>query len=241
MYLCIRHEQKQNTMKEILTFLQDLAAHNDREWFTANKQRYQTVQERWNDFCLQLIREIGEYDADIARLTLRDCTYRIYRDTRFSNDKTPYKTHFGVFLAPGGKKSMHSGYYFHVGTGTTDGYPHAHMLAVGNYCYDPQAVKVLREDICYGWEEFSRDVLAVADPRFKPDMDGALKKVPKGFDPEAPCADWLRMKSYGLSFNFDNDFLFAPDLAKRVAAIFRSAKPFNDYINRGVDYALHEM
>lgn len=147
------------TMNEILQFLQDLAAHNDRGWFNENKQRYQ----------------------------------------------------------------------------------HAHMLAVGNYCYDPQAVKVLREDICYGWEEFSQNVLAAADPRFQPDMEGALKKVPKGFDPEAPCADWLRMKCYGLSFNVGNDFLLAPDLAQRVAAIFRTAKPFNDYINRGVDFAKHEL
>lgn len=229
------------TMNEILQFLQDLAAHNDREWFNENKQRYQQAQSKWNEFCLQLIHEIGQYDPEIARLTLRDCTYRIYRDTRFSNDKSPFKTHFGVFLAPGGKKSMHAGYYFHVGTGEGEGYPHAHMLAVGNYCYDPQAVKVLREDICYGWEEFSQNVLAAADPRFQPDMEGALKKVPKGFDPEAPCADWLRMKCYGLSFNVGNDFLLAPDLAQRVAAIFRTAKPFNDYINRGVDLALHEL
>lgn len=228
-------------MNAILQFLQDLAAHNDREWFNANKQRYQQAQSKWNEFCLQLIHEMGQYDPEIARLSLRDCTYRIYRDTRFSNDKSPFKTHFGVFLAPGGKKSMHAGYYFHVGTGEGEGYPHAHMLAVGNYCYDPQAVKVLREDICYGWEEFSHNVLNAADPRFQPDMDGALKKVPKGFDPEAPCADWLRMKCYGLSFNIDNDFLLAPDLAQRVAAIFRTAKPFNDFINRGVDYAQHEL
>lgn len=228
-------------MNAILQFLQDLAAHNDREWFNANKQRYQQAQSKWNEFCLQLIHEMGQYDPEIARLSLRDCTYRIYRDTRFSNDKSPFKTHFGVFLAPGGKKSMHAGYYFHVGTGEGEGYPHAHMLAVGNYCYDPQAVKVLREDICYGWEEFSHNVLNAADPRFQPDMDGALKKVPKGFDPEAPCADWLRMKCYGLSFNIDNDFLLTPDLAQRVAAIFRTAKPFNDFINRGVDYAQHEL
>ena len=125
-------------MKELLSFLRDLENNNNREWFQTNKERYLCVQKTWNTFCENLIQEIGTYDPDIARLTLRECTYRIYRDTRFSKDKTPYKTHFGVFLAKGGKKSMHAGYYFHIGTGTADTYPHAHMLAAGNYCYDPR-------------------------------------------------------------------------------------------------------
>ena len=107
-------------MKEVIAFLRDLQRNNHREWFNDNKQRYVEAQQKWNGYCEELIREIGKYDPCIASLTLRDCTYRIYRDTRFSTDKSPYKTHFGVFLAPGGKKSMHAGYYFHVGTGEAD-------------------------------------------------------------------------------------------------------------------------
>jgi uncharacterized protein (TIGR02453 family) len=143
-------------MKEILQFLRDLSCNNNKEWFTANKDRYQKVLAKWYDFCEQLICEIGKYDSDIASLTIKDCTYRIYRDTRFSKDKTPYKTHFGVFLAPGGKKSMHAGYYFHIGTGGGNSYPEAHMLASGNYCYDSKTVKVLREDISDGWRNSKR-------------------------------------------------------------------------------------
>ena len=140
-------------MKEILKFVRDLTQNNNREWFNANKPRYQAVLKQWHDFCLKLIAEIGSFDPDIAKLTIADCTYRIYRDTRFSPDKTPYKTHFGVFLCPGGKKSMHAGYYFHLGTGLSDSYPHAHMLASGNYCYEPAVIPILREDISDGWEE----------------------------------------------------------------------------------------
>lgn len=227
-------------MKEILSFLRDLQANNNREWFNENKPCYKMVQEKWNEFCMELIGEIGQYDEDIAKLTLRECTYRIYRDTRFSNDKSPYKTHFGVFLAPGGKKSMHSGYYFHVGTGMGDSYPNAHMLAAGNYCYDARAVKILREDISDGWDEFKRDVLDVADSRFAVDMDGALKKVPREYSADAPYADWMRLKSYCLALNVEDDFLLQPNLAKRVAEIFRTTKPFNDYINRAVDYVIEE-
>ena len=223
-------------MKTVLQFLRDLAQHNDRAWFNEHKERYLAVQQRWNEFCESLIGEIGAFDPDIARLTLRDCTYRIYRDTRFSPDKSPYKTHFGVFLAPGGKKSMHAGYYFHVGTGESNEYPQGHMLAAGNYCYEPKAIQILREDISDGWENFQNEVLAVADPRFVVDQEGALKHVPKGYAPDAPYADWMRLKSYCLVMNVDDDFITQPDLAKRVADLFRTTKPFNDYINRAVDF-----
>ncbi|MDY4846909.1 MAG: DUF2461 domain-containing protein [Parabacteroides sp.] len=223
-------------MKTVLQFLRDLAQHNDRAWFNEHKERYLAVQQRWNEFCESLIGEIGAFDPDIARLTLRDCTYRIYRDTRFSPDKSPYKTHFGVFLAPDGKKSMHAGYYFHVGTGESNEYPQGHMLAAGNYCYEPKAIQILREDISDGWESFQNEVLAVADPRFVVDQEGALKRVPKGYAPDAPYADWMRLKSYCLVMNVDDDFITQPDLAKRVADLFRTTKPFNDYINRAVDF-----
>ena len=223
-------------MKTVLQFLRDLAQHNDRAWFNEHKERYLAVQQRWNEFCESLIGEIGAFDPDIARLTLRDCTYRIYRDTRFSLDTSPYKTHFGVFLAPGGKKSMHAGYYFHVGTGESNEYPQGHMLAAGNYCYEPKAIQILREDISDGWESFQNEVLAVADPRFVVDQEGALKRVPKGYAPDAPYADWMRLKSYCLVMNVDDDFITQPDLAKRAADLFRTTKPFNDYINRAVDF-----
>ena len=224
-------------MKEILHFLRDLDAHNNREWFAANKGRYEAVMRRWNAFCEELIRAIGSYDEDIARLSVKDCTYRIYRDTRFSLDKSPYKTHFGAFLSKGGKRSMHAGYYFHVGTGGGSGYPHAHMLAAGNYCYEPRVIKMLREDISFGWEEFKSSVLDVADPRFTLDMDGALKRVPKEYPADAPYADFMRLKSYTLLTTFDDAFLLQPHLAERVAELFRTVKPFNDYINRAVDFS----
>lgn len=227
-------------MQEILRFLRELSQNNNKEWFTANKEWYQQVQAQWHAFCESLIAEVGAFDPAIAKLTIKDCTYRIYRDTRFSHDKRPYKTHFGVFLAPGGKKSMHAGYYFHVSTGDEQGYPEAHMLASGNYCYDTEAIKILREDISDGWEEFKEKVLDKAHEGFYVDMEGALKRVPKGFDATAPYADFMRLKSYCLVMDVDDDFITAPDLAKRVAALFRTTKPFNDYVNRAVDYAREE-
>ena len=228
-------------MKEILDFLRALEKHNNRKWFSTNKERYPEVLKKWNAFCENLITEIGRFDENIAPLTIKDCTYRIYRDTRFSKDKSPYKTHFGVFLAKGGKKSMHAGYYFHIGTGNSSEYPHAHMLASGNYCYDNMAVKILREDISDEWQTFSTSILGQVNRLFIPDMEGALKRVPREYDPNAPYADWMRMKSYCLTAKTDDKFLLEDDLAKRVAELFKTTKPFIDYINRAVDYVKEEM
>lgn len=223
-------------MEEIVKFLRELSCNNNREWFAANKEWYQAVLAKWYAFCEELIAEIGKFDADIARLTVKDCTYRIYRDTRFSKDKSPYKTHFGVFLAPAGKKSMHAGYYFHVGTGVGDSYPSAHMLAAGNYCYDTKAIKRLREDISFEWESFEKEVLRKADPMFEMDMEDALKKVPKEYPADAPYADFMRLKSFCLVAKVDDGFVSSPNLVKRLAEIFLTTKPFNDYVNRAVDF-----
>lgn len=223
-------------MKDIIDFLRDLSCNNNKEWFAANKQRYQTMLARWYEFCGKLIETVGQFDPDIAHLSVKDCTYRIYRDTRFSADKSPYKTHLGVFLSKGGKKSMHAGYYFHVGTGSGEDYPHCHMIASGNYCYEPRVVKMIREDISFGWEEFKEDVLDVADPSFRVDMDGALKRVPKEYPTDAPYSDFMRLKSFSLVTYLDDDFILQSNLVSRVAELFKTVKPFNDYINRAVDY-----
>ena len=228
-------------MQEISDLLRELEKYNNREWFNTNKERYQEVLKKWYAFCEELITEIGRFDADIAPLTIKDCTYRIYRDTRFSKDKSPYKTHFGVFLAKGGKKSMHAGYYFHIGTGNSSKYPHAHMLASGNYCYDNKAVKILREDISDEWETFSTSILGKANSMFTPDMEGALKRVPREYAPNAPYADWMRMKAYCLTAQVDDNFLLDDNLAHRLAELFKNTKPFVDYINRAVDYVKEEM
>lgn len=82
-------------MQDIITFLRELQANNHREWFMANKDRYATLQARFNGFVDELIHEISRFDETVTGLTAKDCTYRIYRDVRFSADKSPYKTHMG--------------------------------------------------------------------------------------------------------------------------------------------------
>ena len=226
-------------MKEIISFLRDLSQNNNREWFMANKARYTAVAERFNAIVDELIREIARYDASVTGLTAKDCTYRIYRDVRFSADKSPYKTHMGAFICRGGKKSGYSGYYFHIGTGG-EGYPAAHMLAAGDYCCDPKVLQVLREDIVGGGGDFDA-IVQDARPTFDLDREGALKRNPKGFEQETLYTEYLRLKAFCLVHTPSNDFMYADGLAQRTAALFESSKPFLDYINRAIEYVKSEL
>ena len=110
-------------MKEIITYLRQLQAYNNREWFNAHKDEFLKHQARFHRLVEVVIKEKSVFDPSIANLTPKDCTYRIYRDVRFSSDKSPYKCHFGAFIAKGGKMSGNSGYYFHISTGGDDCYP----------------------------------------------------------------------------------------------------------------------
>lgn len=98
----------------ILKFLRELMANNNRQWFLEHKAEYQAVRENFEQGVAEAIARIATFDASVAHLTVKDCTYRFNRDTRFSNDKSPYKNHFGAYIAAHGKKSLHGGYYIHL-------------------------------------------------------------------------------------------------------------------------------
>ena len=226
-------------MKKIITYLRELQANNNREWFNAHKAEFLEHQARFHDLVEEVIREISTFDPSIATLTPKDCTYRIYRDVRFSSDKSPYKCHFGAFIAKEGKKSGNSGYYFHISTGGDNCYPYCHMLAAGDYCCDPEVLKILREDIVNGDGDFDR-VVKQADASFCMEKEGALKRNPKGFPADAPYSEYLRLKYYCLTAMPDDDFWEGENLAKRIAAKFATTKPFLDYINRAIDFSREE-
>lgn len=226
-------------MKEIIDFLRQLEENNNRVWFNEHKEQFLELQTRFHWFVDDLIEEIASFDSSVAGLTAKDCTYRIYRDTRFSEDKTPYKCHLGAYICPNGKKSGYSGYYFQVGTGFGTDYPSSHMLAVGDYCCDPKVLRVLREDIISGEGDFEETVKQ-AEPEFHIDFDGALKRNPKGFPPDAPYSQYLRLKAFCLYHAPKDDFLCSNHLAQRVAGLFRMTTPFLDYINRAIRYVREE-
>ena len=104
-------------MKDILTYLTRLRENNNREWFQAHKEEYDRLRPIFIDKVQQLIDRIAQFDDEIAGLEAKSCMYRIYRDIRFSPDKTPYKTYMSAYMAKGGRKSLRAGYYFHLEPG----------------------------------------------------------------------------------------------------------------------------
>lgn len=227
-------------MQSVLDFLYDLSSHNDREWFNANKKRYVEANNTFNTFAVELARRLGEIDSQIGRQQLKDMTYRIYRDVRFSKYKQPYKTHFGAFICKGGKKSPYSGYYFQVGVEGQGNFEGANLLATGDYIIDPKALRVLREDISMGDGEFGNLVRSCA-PCFEMDFEGCLKKLPAGFPADCPDADYLRLKKYCVCYSAPDSFMTSPELLERTVALFKTTTPLLHYINRGIEYAIEEQ
>lgn len=229
-------------MQQVIDFLHRLHANNHREWFQAHKAEYQSAQERFNELALAVANRMAETDPTLAGLTTKDITYRIYRDTRFSKNKTPYKTHMGAFICRGGKKSGYAGYYFQVGIEEDAAHfgdlhwETQSILAPGHYCIEPKALQVLREDIAYGEGDFDRIVRQEVHPDFQLLRADALKRNPKGFDKDAPWSEYLRLKVFCLGMEVDNRFFLQPDVVEQIAARFATARPFIDYINRAIAY-----
>ena len=141
----------------IFQFLKELSANNNREWFNAHREQYENARNEFENLLTVIISRISLFDESIRGIEARDCTYRIYRDTRFSEDKTPYKNHFGGYINAKGKKSDHCGYYVHL-------QPSNCLLAGGSYCPPSPLLKALRQAVYDNMDEF-RGI--VEDPAFK--------------------------------------------------------------------------
>ena len=223
-------------MDTILKFLRELEMNNNKPWFDSHKSDYLEARAHFNALVEKLLERITSFDSSIKGVGVNDCTYRIYKDMRFSKDGLPYKTHFGAFIARGGRKSGYSGYYFHISTGSGEDYPCRSFLAVGNYYTEPKVLKILREDIELGGGDFDR-IIKGLHPALSLDQDQKLKRMPLGFDPDTAYADYIKLKNFCLSGSFDDSRLDLDEIAE----IFRSAKPFLDYINRAIEFAKEEM
>ena len=217
-------------MREIIEFLDELSANNDRVWFEANRERYKSVKQRMDLVAEELIEAIAAFDSSIEGLRAKDCTYRIYRDTRFSKDKSPYKTWFGVYVCPRGKKSGFSGYYMHVEPDQNH-----YMLCTGAYCPTPGEIKSVREEIMTEGDAFVETIEAAKG--FEVDWSSALKRMPQGWLAEDEYSNYYRLRNYILVKMVDKDYFLRPDAIQRAAHDMQCTKPFNDTLNRAIEYA----
>ena len=126
--------------KRILSFLRQVTANNNRPWFQEHKAEYDAVKAEFERGIAQAIERIMTFDPEIAHLKVKDCTYRFYRDTRFSADKSPYKNHMGAYIDAKGKKALRGGYYLHLE-------PDHCLVAVGNYWLPTNILTACRNEI----------------------------------------------------------------------------------------------
>lgn len=217
-------------MKEVLDFLTSLRHNNNREWFEASKSIYLAVKDKVENFTQELLNGISSFDDNAKYLNPKDCTYRIYRDTRFSVDKTPYKTHIGIFINPPfGKKSYRMGYYLHLE-------PENCSIGVGNVCLPPKLITGIRESIRDNIEEYL-EILENSDFKkyFKKVGENPVKTAPKGFSKDWEYIELVRPKDYYTYHPLKLKEVTGKNFPKKAIEIFKAGKPLMDFINFTID------
>ena len=222
-------------MKQVVDFLAELSLNNNKEWFDSHKDQYLNALEVFHAFTEQLIGGIASFHKEIVHLTVKDCTYRIYRDLRFSKDKTPYKTHMGAYICPGGKKSGYAGYYFHMEPRPKHTSSN-HFLASGLWHPAPGVLKSVRDDILYDAQPYLESVRK-ADGWII-DYDESLQRVPPGYPADSGYENLFRLKNHLLARNMEDKNLYDKNLLKNVLSEFKKTYTFVTLLNRSVIYAI---
>ena len=214
--------------KETVDFLKKLAKNNNRDWFNANKNAFVRANDNVIALTGELMSRISKFDPEIAGLDPKSCVFRIYRDVRFSKDKSPYKTNLGAFIAPGGKKTMSPGYYFHI-------QPSMFFAAAGKHLPDAGELLKIRKAISSNTRDFVKIVEA---GKFKDrfgDLDGdRLSKPPKGFAADAPAIEYLKLKSFTVSEEFTEKLSTSKDYPKLLTESFKAAYPLIMFLRKAL-------
>jgi uncharacterized protein (TIGR02453 family) len=213
--------------KSTMQFLSDLKKHNEREWFAANRKRYEDARKNFTDLIQAVINEITTFDPILKGLEAKSCIYRINRDIRFSNDKSPYKSHFGAFILRGGNKNMHSlaGYYIHVEPGNS-------MLAGGAYMPPTSRLSVVREKIDEQGNELMKIISNKEFIRYFGELEGEkLKTAPKGYPKDHKYIELLKFKSFLATKLMSDAEVLRKDYFSSIISGCRAMKPLIDFLN----------
>ena len=217
-------------METTLHFLKKLKINNNREWFDSNKSEYLASKEIFEEFVSELIKGINKFDKKVSLdLKPKDCTFRIYKDVRFSKDKTPYKNNMSASINPGGKKSNIPGYYFHLE-------PDACFLAGGVYMPMPDVLKAIRQEIDYNPLPL---INVLKSASFKKEFNGLdeedkLKNPPKGFNKDHAHSEILKNKHFIVSQKFENKVILKKEGLSKTLNSFKAMYPFLDYLRKAI-------
>ncbi len=217
---------------EAKQFIEDLKDNNSTDWMHANKKRYESFKKDYHTYIASLLEVMKPLDKSLEVLEIKNCTFRINRDIRFSKNKDPYKTNIGIWMSTNKNTKNSPGYYVHYEKG-------ASFIAGGVWCPEPSELKKIRKEI----EFFQEDLYAiVADKNFKNefstldrDVNNVLKNAPKGFDINHPAIEFLKLKSYTCSQKIEDSIFENKDFDTIISNKLIALKPLNQFLNRALD------
>jgi len=212
-----------------VTFLRQLGKNNNKPWFDAHRTEYETAKADFEVFVQQLLDGVAVGEPVFKEQKPKDCIFRIFRDVRFSKDKTPYKPNFGAFFSKGGRKYPGAGYYVHIEPGGKS--------FAGGGLWQPETpiLKSVRQEIDYNFAEFDK---IVSDKKFGKlfgKVSGEqLKSLPQGYKDDNPAIEYLKMKSFVVMHPLDDETLTSKSFAKNTVGVFTAMRPFAEFLNRAV-------
>ncbi len=213
-------------LEPVLSFLKGLAANNNKPWFEQHRPDYEAARTSFEHFTDTLLEEFRVSD-NLGDLTAKDCVSRIYRDVRFSKDKSPYKTHLWATIAPGGKKMVRMGYHFGLEPGGRS------MIATGLWEPMPEQLARFRQAIDQNAAEFKK---IINNPAFIDHFGGIegekLKTAPQGYDKTHPELDLLRYKQILVAHHFSDDQVLSSNFFSQVVSGCQAMRPFINYFDR---------
>ena len=212
--------------KPTITFLKNLSKNNNREWFNTNKDKWKSAQDELKGFLADLESEMNKFDA-IEKTKL----FRIYRDVRFSKDKTPYQKHYSMSMTREGK-FRRGGYYFRIE-------PKESFMAAGFWGPEPKDLKLIRDHISSDPKPLRKLINAKKFKDLFGDLEGEqLKNVPRGYDKEDPAGDLLKFKQFIVTKKFPTSQVMEPGFVKELVKCYKAVGPWFAYMT---DILTHDL
>jgi uncharacterized protein (TIGR02453 family) len=212
-------------LRPTLRFLERLRDHNDRVWFEAHRAEYEDAKNRFEALVEQLIAGLSAVD-DLAGLQAKDCVMRIFRDVRFSKDKSPYKTNMAANITPGGRKAHRLGYHLSLAPLGES------IIAGGIYMPEPAQLNRLRDAIARDAAPLKAIAKNKDFKRTFGELEGEkVKTVPQGYDRAHPDIELLRFKQLLAVHRVPDEVVLGPRFAAHAVKVCTAMKPFNDYLN----------
>lgn len=218
--------------KSTIEFLKEIKLNNNKPWFDANRTWFEDAKTDFEKLVAELIERMEKIDPDVAALAPKECTFRQYRDVRFSKDKTPYKINFGASLDRGGKKSGFAGYYFHCEP------ENGSMVGGGLWMPPADALKKVRQEIDYCWDEFRSIITSKEFKAQYGDLERgefALSREPKGYEKDNPAIEYLKLKSVVAIGKLTDEELMSTELSNKIIKAFTALMPLIKFVNRALE------